>query len=126
MEKQLEPLMLEMMIPRLILQPIVENAVEHDISDHHGGRISLRARREEACMVLEVEHDGSMTEADRENIRVLLSSGTSAEKGRVGLVNVYRRLKLQYGEAGGLTIEEVRPGSILARIRFPCSIPGNP
>lgn len=125
-EKQIEPRMLEQMIPRLILQPIVENAVEHDISDHHGGKISLRARREEACMVLEVEHDGSMTEADRENIRVLLSSGTSAEKGRVGLVNVYRRLKLQYGEAGGLTIEEVRPGSILARIRFPCSDPGNP
>ena len=68
-------------------------------------------------MILEVEHDGTMTQADRENIRRLASEGH--EKGRVGLRNVFRRLKLLYGEAGSLTIEEVSPGVILARLRFP-------
>ncbi len=109
--------MAALLIPRLILQPIVENAVEHDITANRGGRLALRARQEGAEIILEVEHDGTMTQADRENIRRLASEGH--EKGRVGLRNVFRRLKLLYGEAGSLTIEEVSPGVILARLRFP-------
>ena len=109
--------MTALLIPRLILQPIVENAVEHDITANRGGRLALRARQEGAEMILEVEHDGTMTQADRENIRRLASEGH--EKGRVGLRNVFRRLKLLYGEAGSLTIEEISPGVILARLRFP-------
>lgn len=116
--KDIDPAALEQMIPRLVLQPIVENAVEHDITARHGGRLCLRAYCTEGCMVLEVEHDGTMTDADRENIRKLLTAETS-EKGQVGLKNVYRRLKLLYGEAGSLTIDEVASGSILAKITFP-------
>ncbi len=110
--------MSSLLIPRLILQPIVENAVEHDITANRGGRLVLRARQEGADILLEVEHDGSMTEADRENIH-RLASAENPGKGRVGLRNVFRRLKLLYGDAGSLTIEEVSPGVILARLRFP-------
>lgn len=116
--KEIMPAALDRMIPRLILQPIVENAVEHDITPRHGGRLCVRASCTEARMILEVEHDGKMTDADRDNIRRLLSPETT-EKGQVGLKNVYRRLKLLYGEEGNLTIEEVTGGSILARISFP-------
>lgn len=116
--QQIAPEMKEQLIPRLILQPIVENAVEHDITANRGGRLVLRAWREDGDIILEVEHDGTMTDADRENIR-RLASMEDPGKGRVGLRNVYRRLKLFYGEAGNLTIEEVTPGTILARIRFP-------
>lgn len=116
--QQIDPEMKEQLIPRLILQPIVENAVEHDITANRGGRLVLRGRQEGGEILLEVEHDGTMTEADRENIR-RLASAEDPGKGRVGLRNVYRRLKLLYGDAGNLTIEEVRPGTILARIRFP-------
>lgn len=116
--KEIEPAALDRMIPRLILQPIVENAVEHDITPRHGGSLCLRACCAENRMILEVEHDGKMTDADQENIRRLLSL-ESPEKGQVGLKNVYRRLKLLYGEEGSLTIEQVRSGSILAKISFP-------
>lgn len=116
--QQIDPEMREQLIPRLILQPIVENAVEHDITANRGGRLVLRGWQEEREIILEVEHDGIMTDADRENIR-RLASAEDPGKGRVGLRNVYRRLKLLYGEAGNLTIEEVTPGTILARLRFP-------
>lgn len=116
--QQIDPEMKEQLIPRLILQPIVENAVEHDITANRSGRLVLRAWQEAGETVLEVEHDGTMTDADRENIR-RLASAENPGKGRVGLRNVYRRLKLLYGEAGNLTIEEVTPGTILARLRFP-------
>lgn len=116
--KQIPEEMAVQLIPRLILQPIVENAVEHDITANRGGQLTLRARQEGEDIILEVEHSGTMTEADKENIR-RLTADEAPEKGRVGLRNVFRRLKLLYGEKGLLTIEEVTPGIILARLRFP-------
>ena len=116
--RQMEPEMEQQLIPRLILQPIVENAVEHDIVENRGGALVLRAYREAGNVVLEVEHDGTMSPADKESIARLLSPEPGI-KGQVGLKNVYQRLRLLYGEAGSLTLEEVTPGTILARIRFP-------
>ena len=116
--RQMEPEMEQQLIPRLILQPIVENAVEHDIVENRGGRLTLRAYTQEGQVVLEVEHDGTMSPEDRESIARLLSPEPGI-KGQVGLKNVYQRLRLLYGEAGQLTLEEVTPGTILARIRFP-------
>lgn len=116
--KEIPAEMMVQLIPRLILQPIVENAVEHDITANRGGQLTLRARQEGEDIILEVEHSGTMTEADKENIR-RLTADEAPEKGRVGLRNVFRRLKLLYGEKGTLTIEEVTPGIILARLRFP-------
>lgn len=116
--RDIDPTILDEMIPRLILQPIVENAVEHDITARHGGKLHMHAYRSGGCVVLEVEHDGTMTEEDRESIRKLLSPEPSP-KGQVGLKNVYRRLKLLYGQDGNLSVEETERGSILAKIVFP-------
>ncbi len=119
--KQISEEVLQQQIPRLILQPIVENAVEHDITARRGGNLWVRAYRREGELVLEVEHDGTMTEADRENVKKLLYL-PAAEDGRgaqVGLRNVNQRLSLIYGDRGHLTVEEVRPGAVLARITFP-------
>ena len=116
--KQIEPGILDQLIPRLILQPIVENAVEHDITARRGGNLWVRARREEDRMVLEVEHDGTMTKADLENIQNLLRSD-AAGGSQVGLKNVNQRLKLLYGEQGVLTISQISPTAILARVSFP-------
>lgn len=116
--RQMDGDMEQQLIPRLILQPIVENAVEHDIVNNRGGSLILRAYTQEGKVVLEVEHDGTMRPEDRENISRLLSPEPGI-KGPVGLKNVYQRLRLLYGEAGSLTLEEVAPGTILARIQFP-------
>ena len=114
-------LLLERMVPRLILQPLVENAVEHDITERRGGQLTLRARREGELICLEVEHDGTMSQADRESIAEMLSSrvadtGLSAQ---VGLRNVKQRLELIYGEKGVLRVEQCGPDRILAGVRFP-------
>ena len=116
--KEIYQTTLEQSIPRLILQPIVENAVEHDITSRHGGNLWVRAYRREAQLVLEVEHDGTMTQADRENIRVLLD-GAGPEGSQVGLRNVHQRLGLIYGDRSSLSVEQTQSGTILARICFP-------
>lgn len=121
--KQIDSSLLEQMIPRLILQPIVENAVEHDITARRGGELWVRVYRREDRIFLEVEHDGRLTEADRNSIGLLLSG--SAEGGsQVGLRNVHQRLKLIYGEEGTLSMEETPSETILARICFPMAVRG--
>ena len=116
--KDIDESILQQRIPRLILQPIVENAVEHDITSRRGGNLWVRAYCEAGRVILDVEHDGTMTQADRENIRALLQN-TSPEGGRVGLKNVFQRLRLLYGGEGSLTVEETGKGTILARVSFP-------
>lgn len=116
--KDIEEDILGLAIPKLILQPIVENAVEHDIAQRRGGELWLRCYRQEGHIHLEVEHDGVLTDADRETIRKLLSDD-SPEGSRVGLHNVSQRLKLIYGSRAALLIEQTRAGTILARIRIP-------
>ena len=116
--KEIDDALLQQMIPRLILQPIVENAVEHDITERRGGRVWVRARLEGGRMLLEVEHDGRMSGEDLENVRRQLS-GEEVPGGSLGIRNVSRRLKLIYGEAGTLTLENTEAGTILARLIFP-------
>lgn len=117
--KEIDQTILEQAVPRLILQPIVENAVEHDITACHGGNLWVRAYRREDRMTLEVEHDGAMNEEDRRNIRDLLAGDSGEQDGGVGLRNVHQRLKLIYGERSVLEVGETGRGTILARIRFP-------
>ena len=122
-EKDIDESLLDQAVPRLILQPIVENAVEHGVEKRTNGAIVLRIFAKKH-LYLEVENDGVMTDQDRENISRLLSwDGTSEDNetrmGRIGIRNVNRRLKILYGEMYGLTIEEIAPGSILARIMLP-------
>lgn len=122
--KSIDETTLEQQIPRLILQPIVENAVEHDITARRGSKLCLRAYREGLRMVLEVEHDGALTDEDKESIHRLLSSDgeAAAREGQVGLRNVLERLRLLYSEAGRLTISETGHGTILARLSFPAAV----
>ena len=120
-QKEIDESVLDVMVPRLILQPLAENAVEHDITPRRGGSLCIRARREADRVVLEVEHDGSMSEEDRDAIRKMLASTTedTVISGQVGLRNVRQRLNLLYGEAGELSLSQVSEDRILARAVFP-------
>ena len=122
--KEIDDSLLERQVPRLILQPIVENAVEHDMTRSGGGELWLRVYRQDRLLVLEVEHEGSMSEADRAKVAEQLR--TSREiSGSVGIQNVNQRLKLIYGEDGSLSLDETGHGTILARIHFPLAEEGD-
>ena len=116
--KEIDESLLSRQVPRLILQPIAENAVEHDLARNGGGDLWLRVCREDQRLVLEVEHDGRMTEDDRARIASQLR-GEGEISGSVGIRNVAQRLKLLYGEEGSLRLDETGRGTILARISFP-------
>ena len=119
--REIDETLLELPVPRLILQPLVENAVEHDLAQRHGGTLAVRVYRAGDEMVLESEHDGSLSAEDLESIRELQASSVvdTEISGQVGLRNVRQRLELLYGQAGRLNIEQSAPERILAQVRFP-------
>ena len=115
--KDIDEALLSTCIPRLILQPIVENAVEHDLTPSRGGDLTLRVYKNVGLLLLEVSHDGVITPEDRAHIDALLQSG--GESGKLGLKNVRERLLLLYGNRASLTVEQACAQSILVRISLP-------
>lgn len=106
-------------VPRLILQPIIENAVEHGAVRHGRGSVILRGRKEGKYLYLEIFNDGTMTEEEEEKVRRLLAPDcdTSKERsGSLGIANVNQRLRILYGEPCGLTIEKAGDNEVVARL----------
>lgn len=85
------------LIPRLILQPIVENSIVHGFEDREDmGNILVEVVRSNDVVTITITDDGQgMTE---EAVRVVLSTG-------IGVSNVQKRLRLNFGEAYGITFE---------------------
>lgn len=117
--KELDEEAMQCYVPRLIMQPIIENAVEHGVVPRGEGTVTLRSYIKEQFLVLEVENDGKMTSEDEERIRRLLSPDydTSRESsGNLGIANVNQRLKILYGEACGLTIAYEGNDKVISRL----------
>lgn len=106
-------------IPRLLIQPLVENSVVHGIEPKISrGNIRIYAEKNDAGMTLFVEDDGAgMTEAQLAALDAKIDSHVRDE-GSCGLWNVQQRLKLHYGNASGLTIASSPLGGIRATIRI--------
>ena len=121
--REIDPRTLGRRVMLLMLQPIVENAVEHDLTQT-GGELCLRAYPcgdGGARLCVEVEHDGVISTRDWENIRRSLEPQSAPPEtgGSVGLRNVNQRLRLLYGENFRFTMTEARPGRILTRLDIP-------
>ncbi len=93
-------------VPPLILQPLVENAVQHAVAPRpEGGDIVIRGRREGAGLVLEVQDDGPGLPAV-----VRLQRGRAGEAHDGGFENVRRRLGLRFGDGASLQVRESQGG----------------
>lgn len=110
---EIDPKTNDFMIVKLILQPIVENAIYHGIKERKGpGHIHIEAQVSNDTFVITVKDDGKGIESDRlQLIRQKLNNvDTQNKQGAVadfgyGMMNVQSRLKLTYGEAYGISID---------------------
>ena len=106
-------------VPRLILQPVIENAVEHGIGPSGQGRVILRGARAGQHLVLEIENNGGMSEEDESHILRLLSAEYDMQNepsGNIGIANVNQRLRILYGPDCGLTITRGEGSAVVARL----------
>ncbi len=113
--KDLEPSSLDVMVPSMLLQPLVENSIKHGLSSKiEGGSIFLRSRLSDSRLIVEVEDDGvGMGSAQ------LLEPPTGLGGTGIGMANVAERLKVLYGDTAKMTIDSRQGKGTLVRIRLP-------
>jgi two-component system LytT family sensor kinase len=102
---------LDMIVPSMILQPLVENSIKHGLSRKVGtGTITIRSRREGGRAIIEVEDDGMGFLLER--LEQPMSSG-------IGLANVRERLRVIYGATSQLRLTSNPGTGTSARIELP-------
>jgi len=113
--KELDPASLDIMIPAMLLQPLVENSIKHGLSSKiDGGSIFLRSRISGAKVIVEVEDDGVGMGAAQLLERPSGFGGTG-----IGMANVAERLKVLYGDTARMTIDSREGKGTLVRLRMP-------
>lgn len=116
--KEIDEACLQIKVPRLIIQPIIENAIEHGMNFSGPGKIHIRVLTEEDKLIIEVMNNGRLTEKDRKKIDELLGEDDTKETRSVslGIRNVNKRLKIIYGAECGLTIKSDKNGNTVSTI----------
>src|SRR5581483_1737694 len=113
--KELDPTTLDIMVPSMLLQPLVENSIKHGLSSKiEGGSIYLRSRLEDANLMIEVEDDGvGMGSAS------FIEKPTGFGGNGIGMANIAERLKVLYGDKAKMTIDSRQGRGTLVRLRLP-------
>lgn len=116
-EIEVDDALMNLLVPKMVLQPIVENAVIHGVRDMDDGYIKVYARREGDELRLFVQDNGRGMDSEQSGA---LSFGVSGRPGEhLGLYNVDSILRLHFGEAYGLSVRS-RPGEgCLVMVRLP-------
>src|SRR6478736_4866569 len=110
-EKSIEPATLDLIVPSMMLQPIVENSIKHGLSQKLGeGRITIRSLRDGDHAIIDVIDNGvGIPQIEAGRVR-----GTS-----IGLRNVNERLRVIYGANYQLQLDSVPGEGTCARIVIP-------
>ncbi|TYA14584.1 HAMP domain-containing protein [Paenibacillus faecis] len=109
-------------VPRLIIQPIIENAYEHSLEkmqDEGLLRVTFHLDEDEASIVIE-ENGNGLTNNEIETLNKRLEqTSESAESPEVtGLINIHRRIVLTYGESSGLVLSRSPLNGLRVQIRI--------
>lgn len=105
-----DPEMLDVRVPNLILQPIVENAMRHAIASQHAGRIEITAFPRNGCLRIQVKDNGpGLTD----------ESFTNQFGKGVGLANTKARLERLYGSEHKLELANASTGGLIVTLEVP-------
>lgn len=99
-------ILMEAMVPKLILQPLIENAIVHGIEPKPGGgiiNIHIFCRRED--IVIEIKDNGVGIESSRLNGGMLVQEEHGCGHAHVGILSVHKRIQILYGGNYGIQIE---------------------
>lgn len=112
----------EYTIPKITIQPLVENALYHGIKNKRGmGEIRITGEEKEGMMYLYVEDNGiGITEERLEQINDKIYGDSYSENEIFGLHNVHERIRLCFGNEYGIKIESVYREGSKVTIMLPC------
>lgn len=117
----IRPDALKARVPKLFIQPIIENAIFHGLAenmDEHS-TLTLFCRQEDSLCAVTVSDNGAGMSADTlARLRAALSDA-SPMKGSIGLKNTIARMSLLYGEAFSISIDSIPSRGSTFTLRFP-------
>jgi two-component system, LytTR family, sensor kinase len=112
--KELDPASLDVVVPSMLLQPLVENSIKHGLAPKvEGGSIYLRSRVTDSRLIIEVEDDGVGMGAAQ------LEESSSWSGMGIGMANISERLQVLYGDTARMTIDSHEGKGTRIRIRLP-------
>ncbi|MCG8482710.1 MAG: histidine kinase [Clostridia bacterium] len=101
------------LVPKLILQPLVENSLNYGVNLREGkGLICIQAFKVENGVIIEVNDNGE--DADIDKLRQILRTKGQSKFSGIGIYNINERIKLIYGEEYGLSYEKGENGGLKA------------
>jgi two-component system, LytTR family, sensor kinase len=112
--REFEAASLDVVVPSMLLQPLVENSIKHGLAPKvEGGSIYLRSRVTDSRLIIEVEDDGvGMGAAQLEESSSWTGMG-------IGMANISERLQVLYGDTARMTIDSHEGKGTLIRIKLP-------
>jgi two-component system LytT family sensor kinase len=112
-DRQIDPAVMDALVPPLILQPLVENAIRYGVESREtGGTLILRATREGDSLRLEISDDGEGFSGQ------ILRAGNG-----IGLSNTKARLQELYGDRHQFIITARRPAGACVKVQIPFRLP---
>lgn len=107
-------------VPKFIIQPLVENAIIHGIEDKVGkAHLMIRGRREDDRIILEIQDDGVGISGQKLQSILHSKQSKSPDSDSIGIANVDKRIKLYYGEDYGLDLISEENIGTVTRITMP-------
>ena len=109
----------KIMVPRLILQPVIENSFEYGLeSKEENGKLSVSFKRHERILLISVEDNGDSI--SDESIKMLQKQIEKVDDNieTTAFINIHRRIRLMFGENSGLVLSSSELGGLKAELRF--------
>lgn len=108
-------------VPKLIIQPVIENAIKHGYTQVEKMIIYIRVKTVKEKLIISVYNNGKEIEEEiLDEIREKLKNKKAEEfKNHIGLYNIFRRIQLMYGEKYGLRILSRKNRGTSVRVSLP-------
>jgi len=120
-EKEIDPRTLDVLVPSILLQPLIENSIKHGLEPRlHGGTVTLRSRLEGDRVFIEVADDG-VGMGNRPAASALRRDGAG-----IGMKNVQERLEVLYGNQARFQVVSNPGRGTLVSIDIPANLPDAP
>ena len=117
-EKEIDPRTLEVLVPSILLQPLIENSIKHGLEPRiRGGTVTLRSQLKGDRVLIEVADDG-VGMGNRP------ASALSRNGAGIGMKNVQERLEVLYGSQARFSVVSNPGRGTLISIEIPANLPG--
>ncbi len=118
-EKEIDPRTLDVMVPSILLQPLIENSIKHGLEPRiHGGTVTLRSRLSGDRVLIEVADDG-VGMGNRPTSALKRNGGAG-----IGMKNVQERLEVLYGTQASFNVVSNPGRGTLVTIEIPANLQG--